>query len=114
MNATVKNTAAHRHPVSLHLPFRSLLSLRKRWTFVSLVAAVLLSAFLVVFVANLNHELIAQQQELLAVQQQMHNQWGELQVEQGTVSSEAAVANTARQDLGMTMPSSRNVVMVQQ
>ena len=81
---------------------------------IGLIAAVVVSAFSLIYVTSWNRQLVSEQQELLAVQSQLHSQWGQLLSEQGAYGNQATIASMAAQKLGMKMPSANNIVMVRQ
>jgi cell division protein FtsL len=114
MNASVKTAAARRHPHWQWSLLSSALSKKQRLWLIGLVGAIVVSAFSLIYVTSLNRQLVSEQQELLAVQSQLHNQWGQLLLEQGAYSNQATIANMAEQKLGMQMPVASKIVMVRQ
>lgn len=114
MNASVKTTAARRQPHWHFTLLSNALSKKQRVWLFGLMAAIVVSAFSLIYVTSWNRQLVSEQQELLAVQSQLHNQWGQLLLEQGAYSNQATIANMAEQKLGMQMPSANNIVMVRQ
>lgn len=114
MNATVKPATVRRQH---QLPWSALshaVSKKQRLWLIGLIAGVVVSAFSLIYVTSWNRQLVSEQQELLAVQSQLHSKWGQLLLEQGAYSNQATIANMAKQQLGMKMPKANSIVMVRQ
>ncbi len=69
-----------------------------------LAIAALLSALSIIYVTNLSRSLNAEMEKMLAQQQQMHLQWGQLLLEKSTWVMQARVQNVAADKLDMTIP----------
>lgn len=113
MNATVKSAAAQQRHV-VKLPTFSFEFIKQRFLVSFLVFMLFVSALAVILTTSWNRQAVTNQHELVAVQQQLHNQWGQLVSEQGAMTSQTSVANVARQKLNMQTPDSKKVVMVKE
>ncbi len=78
-----------------------------------LVAGILLSAFGVIYVKDLNRRLFIQYQTLEAVKTQSLVQWGKLLLEQSTWSTQSRIQQVAQRQLGMVAPSAKDIVLVE-
>lgn len=78
----------------------------------SLTLAVILSAFGVIYVKDLNRRLFIQYQNLQQAQAQEMSRFSKLLLEQSTWSTQARVQRIAQQDLGMQLPTTANTVLV--
>lgn len=79
----------------------------------AMVACLLFSAFGVIYLKDLNRRLFIQYD---AVQQQAHRsdtEWGKLLLEQSTWSTQSRIQSVASLKLGMLMPHSNDIVMVE-
>lgn len=109
MNAYVKTTLQHRILILRGLPF----TLTKLHGLVfGLALAVLLSAFSLVYVKDLNRRLISQSQISQIEYTALHSKWSHLLLEKGSLSSQARVARIATQKLHMVMPKPSKIVMI--
>jgi len=77
-----------------------------------LALALLLSAFGLVYVKDMNRRLMSQTQQLQSSYIKLHTQWSQLMIEQGSLSSQARVQEIASQDLHMVMPQAKAIVMI--
>lgn len=77
-----------------------------------LIIIVLLSGLAVIYLTDKNRHLAISLEESMATQNQIHQQWGKLLLEQSTWSTQARIQGTANKQLGMQTPSSKQVVMV--
>lgn len=78
----------------------------------SLTMAVILSAFALIYVKDLNRRLFIQYQNLQQAQAQEMSRFSKLLLEQSTWSTQARVQRIAQQDLGMQLPTTANTVLV--
>lgn len=77
-----------------------------------LVVSVLISALSVVYVANTTRSLNAGIQQTFADRDKLHVQWGQLLLEKSTWIMQARVQNIAEGRLGMVVPNSQSVVVI--
>jgi cell division protein FtsL len=119
MNATVKSADAinQRQLISWHwhLPKLSHLSISEMKRFIivgGLMLAVFVSGIAVIYVQNINRQLISQRQQLLTEQHQLINQRSELLQQKGVLTSQSAIDQTAQQKFNMRLPNAKDVVMV--
>lgn len=77
-----------------------------------LSSAVMASALAVVYAKHESRKLFVEWQGLLARQDEMNIEWGQLQLEQSTWATHTRVESLARQRLGMTLPAQGAVVIV--
>jgi len=77
-----------------------------------LILCVLVSAFSVVYVRDLNRTMFSNLQTMKMEQNNLHVQWGQLLLEQNTWARQARVQYVAQQRLDMVYPSQKSVVMV--
>ena len=108
MNATARVMAANsvlgeRRNISLiaHINFKVIL----------IIAAILLSAFGVIYLKDHNRLLFIEHQELKQQQQRYEVQWGKLMLERSTWASQARIQAEAYK-LGMVIPRTKAIVMV--
>ncbi len=78
----------------------------------ALSSAVILSAFGVIYVKDLNRRLFIQYQNLQQVQAQEMSRFSKLLLEQSTWSTQARIQRIAQHDLGMQLPTTANTVLV--
>jgi len=90
----------------------SLFLARTQFSTIVLVLAILTSALGIIYVANMARGLNASWQQTLAERDHMHVQWGQLLLEKGTRMRQARVQRIASVRLGMVMPDSKSVVIV--
>ncbi len=74
--------------------------------------AVMLSALAVVYAKHESRKLFVEWQSLLAKQDEMNIEWGQLQLEQSTWATHTRVESLARERLGMVLPPQSEVVIV--
>lgn len=77
-----------------------------------LTIAVVLSAFAVVYVKDLNRRLFIQYQGLQTAHTKLHVEWGKLLLEQGTWSSQARIQHLAQEQLNMKIPAPSDVRLI--
>ena len=80
---------------------------------VALVLGLLLSAFGVIYAKDLNRRLFIQYQDLQQTEQQYQVNWSKLLLEQGAWSTQSRIQWFAQKQLNMVIPSSRDIVMVE-
>lgn len=78
---------------------------------ISVLGLVLLSAFMVVYIKDLNRRLFIQYQQLQQVEQQAKIDTGKLLLERTTLSSQERIQMLA-QKLHMVMPSRKHIIIV--
>jgi cell division protein FtsL len=78
-----------------------------------LMLGLLASAFGVIYAKDLNRRLLIQYEGLQQQSQQYQVQWSQLLLEQGALSSQARIQRLAQQKLNMIIPSSKNIIFVQ-
>ncbi|MBA2653969.1 MAG: cell division protein FtsL [Gammaproteobacteria bacterium] len=74
-----------------------------------LIGILLLSAFSVIYIKDLNRRLFIQYQALQATHDKLYQDWGKLLLEQSTWSTQARVQKIAQYRLGMNSPSSKEI-----
>lgn len=74
---------------------------------------VLSSALGVVYTKYLNRNLHIQLEVLQDSRDNLHVEWTQLLLEQGTLASDLRVEKIAREKLGMIMPSNKEIVVIQ-
>jgi cell division protein FtsL len=74
---------------------------------------VLMSALGVVYTKYLNRNLHIQLEQLQEKRDQLHVEWTQLLLEQGMLASDVRVEKIAREKLGMIVPASKDIVVVQ-
>ena len=77
-----------------------------------LIVLVLLSAVSVVFTKHQARKLFVELQQLEAERDNMDIEWGQLQLEQGMLTTQGQVEKAARDRLGMVNLSADNMVIV--
>ena len=77
-----------------------------------LALMVLLSAFSVVYVKDMNRRLMSQLQSAQMNNVQQHNQWTQLVLQKSTLANQAHVAQLAHKEFHMTVPAPGSVVIV--
>lgn len=87
-------------------------SLKGRFFVISLIAAVFITAFSLVYVKDVNRRLMGELQSLQNTSNQLHNQWSRLLLEESTLVSSARVAAIAQKQLDMVMPAQKKIVEV--
>lgn len=80
------------------------------WRILSLMVAVLLSAFAVVYVKDLNRRLFLQYQDLQAQHNKLYVEWGKLLLEQSTWAAQQRVEYIAQTRLNMVIP--KKIIMI--
>lgn len=78
-----------------------------------LVCGLLLSAFGVIYIKDLNRRLFMRYQTLQVQKTQSLVQWGKLLLEQSTWSTQSRIQQIAQKQLGMIVPRAKDVVLVE-
>ena len=84
----------------------------QRLMLVLLAAAVLGSAFAVVYSKHLNRTLFADLLKLQTARDGMNVEWGKLQLERATFDDHSEIERVARDRLGMVLPAPNEIEMV--
>jgi len=79
---------------------------------VTLVIGVLVSSLSVVYVTNMSRSFNANVQQSLAERDHLHAQWGQLLLEKSTWIMQARIQQVASDKLGMVVPDSKSVVII--
>lgn len=77
-----------------------------------LFLATVSSALASIWVRHEARELVQQLQSLDEVRDELHEEWGRLQLEQATWGTHSRLEAIARKNLGMTMPRGEQALMV--
>jgi len=77
-----------------------------------LISAVLLTAIGTIYSTNASRSLNANLQQLMVERDQLHLQWGQLLLEKSTWTMPARIQEVAVHQLGMVVPNSQSVVIV--
>ncbi len=87
---------------------------RSQVPLVAMVFAVLISALGVIYVTNTARCLNANIQQAQNERQALHVQWGQLLLEKSTWIMQARIQNIAEGELGMSIPTNKSVVVIQE
>ncbi len=87
-------------------------AIKSSWLTAFLVVSIIVSAFTLIYVKDLNRRLFIESQNLQAQHQQQTNQWGKLLLEQSTWSAQSRVQSIAQKNLQMVMPNAKNIVLL--
>jgi len=96
-------------------PVRSLnwsISFKGRFFLISLVMAIFITAFSLVYVKDVNRRLMGELQTLENTCNQQHNEWSRLLLEESTLVSSARIADIAQQRYDMVMPVKKKIIAV--
>jgi cell division protein FtsL len=96
---SAKSRQAHRRP-----PLK---------TVTVLAVLVMISAFGVIYAKHQSRKQFVELQALHKARDDMDIEWGQLQLEQGTLATHSRVEKTAGTRLGMVMPDTKQVVILQ-
>ena len=80
--------------------------------FLTLIMAVFISAFAIIYVKDLNRHLFSELQAMQMVSQQIDVEWGQLRLEQSAWSTQARVQQIAQDHLGMESSALRTIRVV--
>jgi cell division protein FtsL len=108
MNAITRvyNTSAMR------LPLRHGQRVAWSWGTKCLIALLILSAFAVVYLKDLNRRTFIQYQNMAHANQQARVDWGKLLLEQSTWAAQANIQQSASKRLHMYTPDAKDIVLV--
>jgi cell division protein FtsL len=84
------------------------------WSSRILIALIILSAFALVYLKDLNRREFIRYQEMARANQQAHMDWEKLLLERSTWAAQANVQNTASQRLHMYTPDAKEIVLLTQ
>jgi len=92
------------------------MSAQKKYSIVAamLAMAVVVSAIVSVYARHESRKQFAMLQELTAERDELDDEWGKLQIEQSSQARHDRVETLARKKIGMRIPSSLEVEVVQQ
>lgn len=92
-----------------------IIQLVEKWDFKIAILGVLVlsSALGVVYTKYLNRNLHIQLEQLQDARDNLHVEWTQLLLEQGTLASDVRVEKIAREKLGMIVPSPKEIVVIQ-
>ena len=82
-------------------------------TLAILMALVMASAFGVIYTKHQSRKLFVELQSLNKARDDMDIEWGQLQLEQSTLATHSRVEDTAGSKLGMVIPETNQVVILQ-
>ena len=77
------------------------------------ILAVMASAFGVIYAKHQSRKLFVELQTLHKARDDMDIEWGQLQLEQSTLATHSRIEGTASNKLGMVIPDSKQVVILQ-
>lgn len=80
---------------------------------IAVVALTVASAFAVIYAKHETRKLFVELQGLHQARDDMEIEWGQLQLEQGTLATHGRVEGKAGAKLGMVIPESNQVVILQ-
>ncbi|HCU04917.1 MAG TPA: cell division protein FtsL [Coxiellaceae bacterium] len=86
---------------------------RKQWMVVIMSAMILISAFFVVCIKDTNRQLMSELQTLENTQENLHNAWSQLLLEESTWASQARIGEVAVQNLDMVQPKTKSIIVIQ-
>ena len=78
-----------------------------------LMVLVMASAFGVIYAKHQSRKLFVELQTLHKARDDMDIEWGQLQLEQSTLATHSRIEGTASNKLGMVIPDSKQVVILQ-
>lgn len=92
-----------------------IVQLVEKWDFKIAILGILVlgSALGVVYTKYLNRNLHIQLEQLQNARDNLHVEWTQLLLEQGTLASDVRVEKIAREKLGMVVPSNKEIVVIQ-
>jgi cell division protein FtsL len=102
LNQTVVSPVVLSWPVSIRLQLSV-------WI---LIFSVLLSAFSLIYIRDVNRKLVNDLQMSQSTYQTLHIEWSRLLLEKSTLSVRPHIAKVAKQKLGMITPSADSIVLV--
>lgn len=110
MNTAVK-TLSYRASLPLVFP---IIATKKYCLVLSLAVIVLMSAFGLVYLKDVNRRLISQLDTLQANQAELRNHWTQFLLEKMQLANQTRIIHLARDNLNMDMPVPKSVVMIHQ
>lgn len=110
MNTAVK-TLGYRATLTWSFP---IVATKRYFLLLSLAIIVLISAFALVYLKDVNRRMISQLDSLQADQAQLRNQWTQFLLEKMQLSNQTRIIHLARDNLDMDMPVPKSVVMIHQ
>jgi cell division protein FtsL len=84
------------------------------WGTKVLIVLLVLSAFVMVYLKDLNRRTFIQYQNMVRANQQAQVDWGKLLLEQSTWSAQAHVQQVATDRLQMVTPTAKDIVLITQ
>lgn len=97
---------------AVRLPLRQTHRAGWSWGTQCLIGLLILSAFAVVYLKDLNRRTFIQYQNKVRDNQQARVEWGKLLLEQSTWSAQANIQQTAAQRLGMITPNTKDIIFI--
>jgi cell division protein FtsL len=82
------------------------------WKFKALIVVLILSAFAVVYLKDLNRRAFIQYQDMARANQQAQIDWGKLLLEQSTWSAQANIQQAASERLHMITPAGKDIILI--
>ena len=110
MNTAVKTLTAR----GLSVRTLSLSINRQQVVLFLLFTLVLLSAFALVYVKDLNRRLTSQLESVQTENVQLHNDWTQLLLNKSNLANQSRVSQLAHKDFHMSIPAPKSVVMIHQ
>lgn len=100
-NSAVRLTAVQRHP-----------RIKWSWSARLLMSILIISAFAVVYLKDLNRREFIQYQDMVRANQQAQMDWQKLLLEQSTWAAQANIQKTASERLHMYTPEAKEIVLL--
>jgi cell division protein FtsL len=97
---------------AVRVPVRTGQRLAWSWGTKFLIALLIISAFSVVYLKDLNRRTFIRYQDMAHANQQARVDWGKLLLEQSTWAAQANIHQTAEQRLHMYTPDAKDIVLV--
>lgn len=85
---------------------------RPKLTNIVLITVLLISAFTVLYIKDMNRRLFIEYQDLQSNHDKLYQEWGKLLLEQSTWATQARVQKIAQSRLGMSVPSTQEVTVL--
>lgn len=76
------------------------------------VIAVLVSAFVLIYIKDINRQLNNELQVLQTEQNKLHVEWGQLLLEQSTLARQPRILSIAKEELNMLIPTAQRIKVV--
>src|SRR5277367_2304286 len=89
-------------------------ALNQNWSMATkvLMGLLILSAFALVYLKDLNRRLFIQYQTMAHMNQQAQIEWGKLLLEQSTWTAQASVQQIASERLQMVIPTAKDIILL--